>query len=47
MVTMSIQIDPVTNNYITQFISLDESIPLIFTETAKVIAEYKHSKVRI
>lgn len=40
MVTMSILIVPVIDNYITSFISLDTSIPRIFTETIKLISEY-------
>lgn len=46
-VTMSIPIVPVIDKYITQFISLDKTIPVIFTEPTKVIAEYTNSKVRI
>lgn len=47
MVTMSIPIIPVIDNYITAFISLDTSIPRIFTETIQLISEYlrKGSKV--
>lgn len=47
MVTISIKIVPVFDEYITQFISLDHSIPRIFTETIKIIAEYRNSKVSI
>jgi len=47
MITMSIQIVPVIDNYITQFMGLDKSIPRIFTETKTLISEYynKYSKV--
>ncbi|XP_050056023.1 adenylate kinase 7-like isoform X2 [Aphis gossypii] len=46
MITMSIQIVPVIDNYITQFMGLDKSIPRIFTETKTLISEYhnKYSK---
>lgn len=46
MVTISIQIIPVIDNYITQFISMDKSIPRIFTETVNIVDEYKNSKVK-
>jgi len=44
---MDIQIVPVIDTYITQFVSLDQSIPSMFTETTKLISEYlqKHLKV--
>lgn len=47
MITMSIQIVPIIDNYITGFISLDKSIPRIFTQTTELISEYlyKQSKV--
>jgi len=47
MITMSIQIVPVIDNYVTQFMGLDKSIPRIFTETKTLIFEYyeKNSKV--
>lgn len=40
MVTMSIQIVPTIDDYITHFLSLDISIPKIFTETSELISEY-------
>lgn len=47
MVTMSIQIVPVIDDYITDFISFDNTIPKIFTKTYELISEYieKNSKV--
>lgn len=49
MVTMSIQIDPVIDDYITDFIRLDHTIPRIFTRTIELISEYlnKNSKVSL
>jgi len=40
---MSIQIVPVIDNYITQFMGLDRSIPRIFVDTETLISEY-HNK---
>jgi hypothetical protein len=40
MVTMSIEILPVMDNYITQFIQSDKSIPRIIIETRELISEY-------
>lgn len=47
MVTMSIQIVPVIDDYITNFMSLDNTIPKMFTKTMEIISEYlkKNSKV--
>lgn len=49
MVMMSIQIVPVIDDYITDFISLDNTIPKIFTKTMDIISEYlkKNSKVSL
>lgn len=37
---MSIQIVPTIDDYITHFMSLDISIPKMFTETSELISEY-------
>lgn len=47
MVTMSIDIIPVINNYITPFMSFDKSIPRIITETATIITEYLENKPKV
>lgn len=45
MITMSIQIVPIIDNYITGFISLDKSIPRIFTQTKDLLKQPKVSKI--
>lgn len=49
MITMSIPIVPVIDNYITKFIDLDKSIPQMFVNTKKIIYEYlnENSTVRL
>lgn len=49
MIMMSIHIVPVIDDYITDFISLDSTIPKIFTKTKEIISEYlkKNSKVSL
>jgi len=47
MITMSIQIVPVIDNYITQFMGLDKSIPRIFTETKTLIFEYYKKNYKV
>lgn len=40
MITMSIQIVPVIDDYITDFLSLDKTIPRVITKTKELISEY-------
>lgn len=47
MVTMSIDIVPVIDNNITQFMSLDKSMPRILTETGTLISEYLEKKPKV
>lgn len=47
MITMDIQIVPVIDNYITQFMSLDQFIPSMFTETTKLISEYLQKSLTV
>lgn len=44
---MSIQIVPVIDSYITQFIIMDESIPRIITETKEIISEYLNKNCKV
>lgn len=47
MITMSIQIVPVIDSYITQFIIMDKSIPRIITETKEIISEYLNKNYKV
>lgn len=44
---MSIDIVPVIDNYITQFLSLDKSIPRMCTETVTLISEYLKTTIKV